>query len=369
MTGATLAPPPSAERPPQVRRRPVVGLVVRTVLGVAVVAGIAVSAPRWGADVSALRPTFAALGWADVAALALASGWNTMTYWFLLVAALPGLRLGQAALSNQASTAVSSTVAGGGAVAAGVTFAMYRSWGFSTAEFALSTLASGAWTVVVKLAVPVVAVAPLALAGHRHPVLVGSAQVGAAAFVVLGVVAVLLLRDARLARRTGEWAARVVTAARARARRGHTGPPVAAWGDVALGVRRDALVLLRDRWRPLTATAVASHASLFAVLLLSLRLVGVTDAQLGWEQVLAAFAFVELLSAIPITPGAVGVAELGYAATLSVGLAPGLGGRVAAAVLLYRAVTYLPPIPIGVACLLLWRRRTRTSPAPPPATS
>lgn len=355
MTRATAVAWPREARSARPGRpgRPTLRLVLRTALAVAVVAGLATAAPRWGADLTAVLPTVAGLGWREGAALAVASAVNIVTYWFLMVAALPGLRLGQAALANQASTAVSSTVAGGGAVAAGVTFAMYRSFGFTTREFALSSLASGAWTVVVKLAVPVVAIVPLTLAGEDHPVLAASARIGAAAALVGAAGAVLLLRDARLARRVGEWCARTAAALRPRRR-----AALAGWGDAAVAARADALVLLRDRWRPLTLAAVVSHASLFAVLVVSLRLVGVGEGQLGWPQVLAAFAFVELLSAVPITPGAVGVAELGYAATLTAGLAPDVGGRVAAAVLLYRAVTYLPPILIGAVCLWWWRRRT-----------
>jgi uncharacterized membrane protein YbhN (UPF0104 family) len=65
------------------------------------------------------------------------------------------------------------------------------------------------------------------------------------------------------------------------------------------------------------------------------------------------------------------VVEAGLTAQLTIGQAPAGAAKVAAAVLLFRTVTYLLPIPLGALALLGWRhlhrRRhpiTRSSPAP-----
>jgi uncharacterized membrane protein YbhN (UPF0104 family) len=47
------------------------------------------------------------------------------------------------------------------------------------------------------------------------------------------------------------------------------------------------------------------------VLLVALRDVGVSDAEVSWAQVLAVFAFARLATAIPLTPGGIGFVE-GY---------------------------------------------------------
>jgi uncharacterized membrane protein YbhN (UPF0104 family) len=39
----------------------------------------------------------------------------------------------------------------------------------------------------------------------------------------------------------------------------------------------------------------------------ALRDVGVSDAEVGWAEVLAVFAFAQLATAIPITPGGAGL--------------------------------------------------------------
>ena len=43
------------------------------------------------------------------------------------------------------------------------------------------------------------------------------------------------------------------------------------------------------------------------------------------------------------------------AGVLAAGAGPHLSAQVTAAVLLYRAVTYLPPIPLGAAAYLIWQ--------------
>ena len=91
------------------------------------------------------------------------------------------------------------------------------------------------------------------------------------------------------------------------------------------------------------------------MLLLALRHVGVSEAEVSWIEALAAFALVRLLSAFPLTPGGLAVVELGLAAALV--LAGGEEAPVVAAVLVFRVLTLLLPIPIGAVTWWLWRRR------------
>lgn len=70
--------------------------------------------------------------------------------------------------------------------------------------------------------------------------------------------------------------------------------------------------LVEKRWLYLTITTVLSQLALWFVLLLSLRHVGISEQEVSALQSLAVFAFGRLLGAIPITPGGLGVIELGY---------------------------------------------------------
>ena len=96
-------------------------------------------------------------------------------------------------------------------------------------------------------------------------------------------------------------------------------------GALLCTFRSRTLLLLRARWGRITVATLISHLSLFLVLLLSLRFVGVTDSQVSWAETLAIFAFARLLTAIPLTPGGLGVVELALITGLAAVIAVPLG--------------------------------------------
>jgi uncharacterized membrane protein YbhN (UPF0104 family) len=283
--------------------------------------------------------------------VALVALWNFVSYIPLIVSVLPGLRWRDAAVANFASTAVSNTLPGGGALGVGVTVTIERSYGFSAADIARGAVVSGVWNNFAKLGLPVVALAMLAFTGDVSAGLVVAAFIGLAVLATLVVAFGRMLRHPALARRVGHAAGRVAAPAWRLLGR----PEPAGWDHAAERFRADTGGLIAGRAERITVATVISHASLFLVLLVCLRAVGVTDGEVGWIDVLAAYAFVRLLSAIPITPGGLGVVELGLTASLGHGLPGPIADRVAAGVLLYRALTWFVPIPLGIASWLYWR--------------
>ena len=75
----------------------------------------------------------------------------------------------------------------------------------------------------------------------------------------------------------------------------------------------------------------------------------------------AAWTLTRLLTAIPITPGGIGIVELGLTGALVA--AGGQNDAVVAAVLLYRLLTWLPPILVGAPSAVFWRRLHPVTPA------
>jgi uncharacterized protein (TIRG00374 family) len=71
-------------------------------------------------------------------------------------------------------------------------------------------------------------------------------------------------------------------------------------------------------------------------------------------EALAVFAFARLLTAIPFTPGGLGIIEVALITGLSA--AGGARAEVAAAVLIFRALTFVLQIPIGLGTYIFWRR-------------
>jgi uncharacterized protein (TIRG00374 family) len=303
------------------------------------------------ADYGAVWDTVRAMTGLELASLIGIALWNLWSYLPVIVAVLPGLRLREAAVSTFASTAVSNTLPGGGALGVGVTVTMQRSWGLSATSIALGAVISGIWNNFVKLGLPIVALGLLAVTGEAGAALALAAVIGLLVLCAAVTIFGLLLRSEQLAARVGAGTQRVAgPVLRLLHRRRPTD-----WPARAMTFRQDTIGLLRGRSTRITVTTLLSHISLFLVLLVALRHVGVSEDEVSWVKVLAAFAFVRLLSAVPVTPGGLGVVELGLTAALGNGLSHAMQNQVAAAVLVYRALTWFVPIPLGIVSWLFWR--------------
>jgi uncharacterized protein (TIRG00374 family) len=300
----------------------------------------------------------------QIGLLLLATVWNLATYQFVMVTTTPGMTLRQATVSTETTTAVANTLVGGAAVAMGLTYAMNSSWGFSRSRTSVSLLTSGLWNNFAKLGLPVVALALLAFTAPPTPGRLLAGLLGVVGLVAAVVGLWLVLRSRASAARVGVTLGRWVSALLRLVHR----PPVHGW-DLALTKFRDRTVLLlHARWHWLTLATVVSHLSLFLVLLLALRFCGVGADQVAWTEALAVFAFARLLTAVPFTPGGLGVIEV---AMIS-GLAAAGGDRpaVAAGVLVFRVLTYVLPIPFGVLTYVFWQRNRswRRAPGTAPRT-
>jgi uncharacterized membrane protein YbhN (UPF0104 family) len=294
----------------------------------------------------------------EIAILVIATVWNLATYQFVMVTTTPGLTLRQAFVSTETTTAVSNTLLGGAAIALGLTYTMNSSWGFSRSRTSVSLLTSGLWNNFAKLALPVVSLALLALSAPLTPGRVLTGLIAVAALVGALVILWLVLRSRDSAARVGLWLARVVsTLLRPLGR-----PPVHGWDHALTKFRDRTVLLLHARWHWLSLATLVSHLSLFLVLLLALRFCGVTSGQVSWAEALAVFAFARLLTAVPFTPGGVGVIEVAMISGLAA--AGGAHAAVAAGVLVFRVLTYVLPIPLGVLTYLFWQRNRSWRRAP-----
>jgi uncharacterized protein (TIRG00374 family) len=251
---------------------------------------------------------------------------------------------------TQTTTSVANTLPAGGAIAVGLTYSILGSWGFGGTSIALYVGVTGIWNIFTKLALPLLSLVILALSGHLTGTYIVAAVLGV---IVLGVgvgLFALVFRSEELAIEIGSWLGRVASWFRRFLRK----PPVTTWGQGAARFRRDTIVLVEHRWLRLTLMTVLSQVALFLVLLLSLRHLGVSEQEVSTAEAFAVYAFSRLLAVVPITPGGVGLIDLGYIGGLTA-FAGGEKAAIVAAVLLFRALTYGIQIPIGGLTYVIWR--------------
>ena len=300
-----------------------------------------------------------AMTWLELSVLIVIALWNLVTYVLVwMTVTTPRLSFGRGMLMTQSTTAISNTVPGGAAVGIGMTYSMMGKWGYSRSRTTTAVLVSGVWNSFIKLALPVFALAVVALQGRVSSARVIAALIGLAGLAAAVAVFALMLHSEEQARQVGLRAGRIASRLLALIRR----PPVAGWEIATVKFRARTVELLRHGWIPITVASLLSHLSLYLVLLVALRQVGVGEAEVSWAEVLAVFAFARLATAIPFTPGGAGVVE----AVLIGGLvaAGGEADQVTAAVLVYRALTWALPILVGIGCYLWWRRQTMATGSP-----
>ena len=321
-----------------------------------------IAVPR-AVDVSwhGVLPVLQNLHWP--ALLALVGLWflGLFVHSFVLTAAAPALTHRRALTLNMTGSAVANVVPLGGAAGVELNRRMMRAWGINTRVFTGYTFLTNLWDVTSKLLLPVVGVVVLARAGERvTPQLETISLLAGIGFLGTATLAAVLLlapRGTELLGKALERGLRLGLRLIGRDR------PLGIAGHLE-HVRRECAGLVASGWLRMTAGITGYVALQWALLAFCLHLAG---AGTTWSEVLAAFAVERLLTIVPITPGGVGVADLGL-----VGVLLTLGGNpagVAAAAVLYRLFIFAVEIPVGGGVLGIWLLAHRRTVAPTSASS
>ena len=355
MTTEAAGPAPFAVtvRAGAVRRRALpVALSLVVVAALFVVVLPKVTGARW----AVVGERLSQLSWQQVLVLVVLWLLGLYVHTFLATAALPGLRHRQALALNLSGSAVSNLVPFGGALGIGLNYAMVRSWGHGPSAFAPFTALTTLWNILVKLALPVVALVLLVGAGGLpSPGLAAGALVGGAVLVVVLALVAAALSNDRAALVLGRRLQGVVTRGLRLAR----STRAVAVDAAVVDLRHRMSALLRRRWRRMLFATVGYTLLQASLLWTVLDMLG---SHLGLVPVFAGYAFGRLLTLLVVTPGGLGFTETGTAALLvTLG---GEAGVVAAGALLFAAMTFALEIPVGAVCGLVWWRTSRRAGAP-----
>jgi putative heme transporter len=338
------APPPPSSHRSAVRR------ILLTALGlVVIVATFAYFLPKI-ADYREVWGVLSDLSWPWVLALLAVTALNVVTFAPPWMVALPGLRFRTALALTQVSTALSIVVPGGAAVGIAGSYALLKRWGFQGRDIGRAVTLVSLWNQFANLSYPIIAVFLLSASGGDSPLLATAAFVGVAVLGVAVALMVLVLASDRAATDIGDLTAQATSWVKRKLRR----KPV-TWGGANFErFREDAVDLLARRWHLLTLSTYGGTLAVFLVLLIALRACGVPGTEVSVIEAFAAWALARLLGSVPITPGGIGVVELGLTgALLSFG---GSNAGVVAAVLLYRFLTMAPTVVLGLIAAASWRR-------------
>jgi putative heme transporter len=277
-----------------------------------------------------------------------------------LAATVPGLGLPRGMVAVESAAAASNVIPGPSGTA--TRLAVLRSWGFYTEDFARSWLFTSSLTNFTVLVMPAVAVVLVAVDNDVPGAVFALAAVALAVCAVAVWIVVRIVRSERFARRAGVLAGRAARWAAAVARR-H--PTDRDFEDAAVGFRND----LRTSWKTLgtkvTLAVVGTYVTTGVIFALSLRATGLGRDELAIGAIAVVYTVVRLLTIVNFTPGGVGVTEALYVSALLTATDGAYESEVVAGVFLFRGLTYVGPILLGAAALLIWRFRGRWRVHPP----
>jgi uncharacterized membrane protein YbhN (UPF0104 family) len=319
-------------------------------LGLAVILGTYIFVLPQFANYGDVWAAVQELSWRWIAILLATVVLNLATFAPPWMAALPGLRFLPALTVTQASTASTYLAPGGPAVGVGLSAAILLGWGFGAGAVTLAVTLTGIWNQLAILGFPTVAFAVLTLTGGNGAALQTVAALGLVAFLVVAGAFAAAIASESMAAKVEDAAARIANRLLKLVRRG----PVEWDGRSLVRFRARAIGLLRKRWHILTFATLAGQLSVFLVLLASLRALGVGRTEVSVIEAFAAWSLARVIGSLPITPGGLGLVEVGLTSVLV-----GFGGNragIVASVLLYRFLTIVPTLIVGAAAGATWRR-------------
>jgi uncharacterized membrane protein YbhN (UPF0104 family) len=292
---------------------------------------------------------------------------SALTFTVLLIAALvirvllaaayppviPGLSFVRSLIARESSSAVSNVIPGPSGTA--TQYVVLRSWGVSTERFAGATVSVSVITDALVFAAPGlffviwVLLGRPAEAGSEHTWLIGAIA------LVVSVVTVLLVAAGARSERLASWLGRLGERCVNPLRRMFGKEPVSTWAARARELRTSTLGLVRGNAGVLGGCIGGAYLLNGLLLVGCLWACGIDPDVMPVSLGLFLYSIGRLLTIVPITPGAVGVAEVVYTAVYVAVLGEASQNTVLAGVLVYRALTWGLPLVTGAISYLAWR--------------
>ena len=276
------------------------------------------------------------------------------SYTFTLTGSLPGLRHLQALIVNLCGSSAGNFLPGGGAAGVAVSYAAFRSWGFSRRAISTSIIVTGVWNILARMILPVGALIALLVTGDNLPLsVIRGGVIAAAAGLTLLALFIAALVSERVTRALGRALGRML---RPLHRRFKSLDEVGV-NEFITDQQVRIVSVVRHGWLKMTCGITAFFGIYYVLFWAIMHVVGL---QMAFSHLFAAYAVGRLLTAIGITPGGVGVTEGGAVIVLvAFGADP---TQALAGTVLFSLFTHVMEVPLGALAFLGWGFSKKTAP-------
>ena len=272
----------------------------------------------------------------------------------LMASFVQGMPARRGTLAWLGPTAVGSVVPGPSDVP--FIFRMFRSWGQSSASAATAVAAASMFNIASKLILPAIAGIGVVVADIPLDGVMSTIVTAAVILAIFLIVAGIVLGSEKRTAAAGRLLDRVWRPTTRLLRRRL---PDRSLADRLVIHRTEAVALLRGSWHKSLAAITFVTLVRVALLVMSIRFVGVPESVLSWVAIFCVWAIVRGLTVIPLMPGGVGVSEVAYIGMLTAITGQDYVNEVTAGVLVYRILTWLLMIPAGGVAMALWQAGLR----------
>ena len=273
---------------------------------------------------------------------------------WIYLAALPGITQRRAVEQFLVTASLNNVPPGGLDLI--VRYQMARSWGISPTGASTATVATWFFVTFPRFVLPVIATGLLTIRHIRDDSMDLLAIIGIVATVLLSVLFIVAVRSESFVLAVGRLISRLADFILGLFRKDSD----INFESMAVKFRDEGLELVRRRWGIGFPAGLLAQFAQFLVLLLAVRFVGLDSVD--WIVVFAAFAVVAIVGAIPIF-NIPGIAEAVLIGILGAAVGGGATDEVAAAVFVFRILTWLLPIPLGGIAYSRWRTWASSHPS------
>lgn len=273
-----------------------------------------------------------------LALLALIALLNILMYPLPFKITTKNLSYRRAFVIRQSSFAIANTLPAGGTLGVAIIYVFMRAYRISAiASFATISI-SGVFNVMMTLSMPLLSLVLLAISGQRSERLLIPAIVAGVLLVALISSFVGILRSEAFGQKVENLFARIMKFFKSERRISFT------------KFRISTYEILKAKWGQVLATNFAIQILMFSTL--PVVLLGFNQ-DIGFFEILVAFAFARLVTLVPVTPGGIGATD-GLMLALLVGFGATLPAATAG-ILIWRTVYYIPQVILGLVSVIFWQ--------------
>ena len=303
-------------------------------------------------NVDELKSTLSNLGKTDFLVLLIAGIASILAVGWTAATVLPGIKIRKATQASVVSQLTSVILPPPADMA--IRFGMYKTYGFPVDQSAVAVIMSGIARYFTVVAIPLLGIIAMIIAGQGSTSAVVWLIIGIAVFAF----ALWLMRQILISKKTAHKAGRIIQNIVNWFRKLLRKKPATDIEAGAVDFGQNSKDVALNHFWPIAISNIVWGISCYVILLLATRFCGIDSSVMSSAYLLFITGIMLLLNSMPIPGSGAGVTETILLTNMNFPT-PQVQTAFTAALILYRAYTWLLPFPIGGVAYFTWRYQIR----------